>query len=165
MKQYEFWFVVGSLVALIAGVLGAAFWLQLLLFALVALALLLLLRPFLQRFVTPHKVPTNIDAMVGQEAVVTEAISKLDETGSVKINGLVWSARSESGEPIPAGALVTVQAVEGVRLSSCAGNLDKENSLDAPALFQPAPFTFEGEGKCISATAPAYSFSIFILEK
>lgn len=110
------WFVVGSLVALIAGVLGAAFWLQLLLFALVALALLLLLRPFLQRFVTPHKVPTNIDAMVGQEAVVTEAISKLDETGSVKINGLVWSARSESGEPIPAGALVTVQAVEGVKL-------------------------------------------------
>ena len=110
------WFVVGSLVALIAGVLGAAFWLQLLLFALVALALLLLLRPFLQRFVTPHKVPTNIDAMVGQEAVVTEAISKLDGTGSVKINGLVWSARSESGEPIPAGALVTVQAVEGVKL-------------------------------------------------
>lgn len=110
------WFVVGSLVALIAGVLGAAFWLQLLLFALVALALLLLLRPFLQRFVTPHKVPTNIDAMVGQEAVVTEAISKLDGTGSVKINGLVWSARSESGEPIPAGAIVTVQAVEGVKL-------------------------------------------------
>ena len=58
-----------------------------------------------------------------------------------------------------------VKAVEGVRLSSCAGNLDKENSLDAPALFQPAPFTFEGEGKCISATAPAYSFSIYILEK
>jgi alpha-L-arabinofuranosidase len=58
-----------------------------------------------------------------------------------------------------------VKAVEGVRLSSCACKLDKDNSLDAPALFQPAPFTFEGEGKCISATAPAYSFSIYILEK
>ena len=55
--------------------------------------------------------------------------------------------------------------MEGVRLSSCACKLDKDNSLDAPALFQPAPFTFEGEGKCISATAPAYSFNIYILEK
>jgi len=58
-----------------------------------------------------------------------------------------------------------VKAVEGVRLSSCGCKLDEENSLDTPDLFQPEPFTFEGEGKCLSATAPAYSFSIFILEK
>ncbi len=58
-----------------------------------------------------------------------------------------------------------VKAVEGVRLSSCGCQLDKDNSLDEPALFEPAAFTFEGEGKCLSATAPAYSFSIYILEK
>ncbi|MBQ1372498.1 MAG: NfeD family protein [Oscillospiraceae bacterium] len=110
------WFVVGSLAALIASVLGAAFWVQLLLFALVALVLLLLVRPFLQRFVTPHKVATNIDALVGQEAVVTEKIDNLDGTGTVKLNGLTWSARSAGGEEIPVGALVTVQAVQGVKL-------------------------------------------------
>ena len=58
-----------------------------------------------------------------------------------------------------------VKAVEGVRLSSCACKLDKDNSLDTPALFEPAPFTFEGEVKCLSAAAPAYSFNIYILEK
>lgn len=47
----------------------------------------------------------------------------------------------------------------------CDGQLDMDNSLDAPALFQPAAFSFHGEGKCLSATAPAYSFSVFILEK
>ena len=58
-----------------------------------------------------------------------------------------------------------VKAVKGVRLSSCGCQLDKDNSLDEPALFEPAAFTFEGEGKCLSATAPAYSFNIYILEK
>ena len=58
-----------------------------------------------------------------------------------------------------------VKAVKGVRLSSCGCQLDKDNSLDEPALFEPAAFTFEGEGKCLSTTAPAYSFSIYILEK
>ena len=109
------WFVIGSLVALMAAVLGAALWAQLLFFALVSLTMLLLVRPILQRFVTPHKVPTNIDAMVGQEALVTEPINNLDGTGAIKLNGLIWTARSETGNPIPAGALVTVQAVEGVK--------------------------------------------------
>jgi len=58
-----------------------------------------------------------------------------------------------------------VKAVEGVRLSSCDCKLYKDNSLDTPALFQPAAFAFQGEGKCLSAIAPAYSFSIYILEK
>jgi len=58
-----------------------------------------------------------------------------------------------------------VKAVTGVRLSSCEGKLYKDNSLDQATLFQPAAFTFEGEGKCISASAPAYSFSIYVLEK
>ncbi len=58
-----------------------------------------------------------------------------------------------------------VKAVEGIRLSAGAGQLDMENSLDQPAQFQPASFSFQGEGKCLTATAPAYSFSIYVLEK
>ncbi len=54
-----------------------------------------------------------------------------------------------------------VNAGEGIRLSAGESELYKDNSLDAPALFQPVPFTFEGEGKSIGATAPSYSFSIF----
>ena len=58
-----------------------------------------------------------------------------------------------------------VKAVEGVRLSACNCKLDKDNSLDKPDLFQPASFSFEGEGKSINTSAPAYSFSIYVLEK
>ena len=57
----------------------------------------------------------------------------------------------------------TVKAVEGVRLTS--SSLYQDNSLDHPDRIAPAAFSFKGEGKCIQADVPAYSFSIFVLEK
>lgn len=110
------WFVVGSLAALGAFFLGAALWLQVLVFALVSLLMLLLLRPFLRKYVDPLKVPTNVDAMVGKEALVTEAINNLEGVGTVKLNGLTWSARSEDGSEIPVDTVVSVRTVEGVKL-------------------------------------------------
>ncbi|MBR3076297.1 MAG: NfeD family protein [Oscillospiraceae bacterium] len=112
----SFWFVVGSLAALGAFFLGAALWLQVLVFALVSLLMLLLLRPFLRKYVDPLKVPTNVDAMVGKEALVTEAINNLEGVGTVKLNGLTWSARSEDGSEIPVDTVVSVRTVEGVKL-------------------------------------------------
>ena len=112
----SFWFVVGSLAALGAFFLGAALWLQVLVFALISLLMLLLLRPFLRKYVDPLKVPTNVDAMVGKEALVTEAINNLEGVGTVKLNGLTWSARSEDGSEIPVDTVVSVRTVEGVKL-------------------------------------------------
>ena len=109
------WFVVGSLAALGAYYLGAPLWAQVLVFAGVSLAMLLLLRPFLRKFVDPHKVPTNVDAMIGKEAVVTEAIDNLAGTGTVKLEGKLWTARSADGSRIPAGMVVSIQSVEGVK--------------------------------------------------
>lgn len=109
------WFVVGALAAMAAALLGAKLWLQVLIFALVSLVMLLLLRPFLKKFVNPYKVPTNVDAMIGREALVTEEIDNLLGVGVVRIGGVLWTARSASGAHIPAGTVVTVKAVEGVK--------------------------------------------------
>ena len=110
------WFVVGALAALVACLLGAAAWLQVLIFALVSAGMLLLLRPFLRKYVDPHKIRTNVDAVIGQEGIVTETIDNLNALGTVKLNGLPWSARSENGAKIEAGAVVTVRRVDGVKL-------------------------------------------------
>ncbi len=110
------WFVIGSLAALLACVLGAAAWLQVLIFALVSAGMLLLLRPFLRKYVDPHKIRTNVDAVLGQEGIVTEAIDNLEAVGTVKLNGLPWTARSESGAKIASGTVVTVRRVDGVKL-------------------------------------------------
>lgn len=110
------WFVVGALAALAAAILGVAPWLQVLIFALVSMAMLLLLRPFLRKFVDPHKVPTNVDAVIGHEAVVTETVDNLAATGAIRLGGVTWTARAVNGKTIPAGTVVTVQAVEGVKV-------------------------------------------------
>ncbi len=109
------WFAGGSLAALVAAVFGAPAWLQILLFALVSVALLLLLRPFLKRYVDPLKTKTNVDALSGRRALVTEEIDNLHGTGTIKLEGKLWTARSTDDTVIPAGAVVVVQRVEGVK--------------------------------------------------
>ncbi len=109
------WFVGGSLAAMAAALADGPLWLQVLLFGLVSLILLLLLRPFLRKYVEPHKIRTNVDAMIGREALVTEEIDNLLGTGTIKLNGVVWSARSVDGAKIAAGTVVTVQSVQGVK--------------------------------------------------
>ena len=110
------WFVVGALAALAACLLGAALWLQVLLFALVSLLMLLLLRPFLRRYVDPQQVPPNVDAVIGREGVVTETIDNIQGTGAVRLGGMTWTARTADGSALPVDTIVAVRAVEGVKL-------------------------------------------------
>ena len=110
------WFVVGALVAMAADLLGAPLWLQVLDFALISLLMLLVLRPFLRRFVESHKVATNVDAIIGKRCLVTQEIDNLEGTGAVKLNGMTWTARSADGSRIPADTEVAVNEVQGVKV-------------------------------------------------
>lgn len=110
------WFVGGSVAALAVSLLDGPLWLQVLVFGLVSLALLLMVRPFLKKYIDPRKVQTNVDAMRGKQAVLTETVDNLNATGALQISGVVWTARSADGSVIPAGTVVTVQGVEGVKL-------------------------------------------------
>ena len=110
------WFAAGALAAIIAALLGASVGLQLALFLVVSVALLAMLRPVLKKYVNPKIQRTNVDALVGQECTVIEAIDNLAATGRVKMGGMIWSARSIGEENIPAGTVVKIEAVQGVKL-------------------------------------------------
>ena len=111
------WFVFGSLVALICAALGAAVWLQIFWFVIVSVASLVLTRPLVKRYVDIRSVATNADRSIGRAAVVTERIDNLAATGAVKLDGVVWTARStDDAVAIEAGERVTVRAIEGVKL-------------------------------------------------
>ena len=111
------WFVFGSLVALICAALGAAVWLQIFWFAIVSVATLVLTRPLVKRYVDSRSVATNADRSIGRAAVVTERIDNLAATGAVKLDGVVWTARStDDAVAIETGERVTVRAIEGVKL-------------------------------------------------
>lgn len=109
------WFAVGSLVAAIVAALGGQLWLQVLLFVVVSCGLLAALWPFVKKVLNPKRAATNIDAMIGAEGYVTDAVDNLNAMGKVKLNGMEWTARSATGTKIPAGTLVKVDRIEGVK--------------------------------------------------
>ena len=109
------WFIVGALVAMIAAALGAPVWLQVMLFLVVSIALLALLRPFVRRISKPRPEATNADRHIGRTALVTEEIDNLRQTGAVRLDGVVWTARSESDQVIPVGATITVKRIAGAK--------------------------------------------------
>ena len=109
------WFAAGALVATIISLLDGAIWLQVLAFCLVSGALLAALWPFIRKFLNPHLSKTNVDSVIGSHGVVTAEIDNLNAVGQVKLGGMEWSARSTSGENIPAGTHIRVDRIEGVK--------------------------------------------------
>lgn len=109
------WFAAGAFAAMIAAWLGAAVWLQILLFLVVSCTLVALLWPFIKKFLNPKLAKTNVDAVIGSEGYVTADIDNLCATGQVKLGAMEWTARSTSGQPIPKGSLVKVDRIEGVK--------------------------------------------------
>ena len=110
------WFAVGALAALIAGLLNAPVWLQVMVFVLVSAAALSALRPLVRRYVTPKITKTNVDAVIGSTGLVTVAIDNVSAVGQVKLGAMYWTARSTAGNRIPEGTLVQVDRIEGVKV-------------------------------------------------
>ena len=109
------WFAAGSLVALIASLLGASIPIQVALFLVVSALLLACLRGVVRKHFTPKLERTNVDAIVGSRGYVTANIDNLSATGTVKLGAMEWTARSTSGSVIPKGTLVKVDKIEGVK--------------------------------------------------
>ena len=111
------WFAVGALAAVLAAALNAPIWLQLVWFFVVSVAALWLTRPLVKKYVNSKVQPTNADAVIGRECLVTEDIDNIRATGRVKVGGMEWTARSEAEDvKFPTGAVVTAVAIEGVKL-------------------------------------------------
>lgn len=111
------WFAIGAFAALISALLGAPLWLQVVWFLAVSVATLVLTRPLAQRYVNSRVQPTNADALIGRDCVVTENIDNLAGTGAVKIDGKVWTARAENENGRYAkGDVVKAVKIEGVKL-------------------------------------------------
>ena len=110
------WFAVGSLAALISALCGAGIWLQAVLFVVVSAVVLFAVRPLAKKYLNPKRRATNADRVLNMTGVVTEEINNLSAVGTVSVGGKLWSARSSSGEAIPAGTIVQPIRIEGVKL-------------------------------------------------
>ena len=111
------WLAGGALVALVASALGAALWLQMLLFVAVSGLLVIFTRPLAAKYFNRNRIRTNVDQMIGRHAIVIEEIDNLQGKGMAQVNGQEWSARSDDESVvIEKGAKVVVLEVQGVKL-------------------------------------------------
>lgn len=117
MGLVSIWFSAGALAAWVLAMLGAGELIQCLVFVLVSALLLVFTRPLVKKYVTPKIQPTNVDAVIGREGIVIEAIQPMEGLGQVKVGGQIWSAKTdEQTEEIAQGTIVEVVRVEGVKL-------------------------------------------------
>ena len=110
------WFALGAVGALIAKAAGADFTVQIIVFIAVSGICLLCLRPISKKLIKNKTEATNVDSLIGADAIVTADINNLLGTGEGKINGMTWTMRSADGSEIGEGETVTVEKVEGVKL-------------------------------------------------
>jgi len=120
VQLVSIWFALGAAGALISAAVAPMprlFLLQLLIFLAISGTSLLLTRPFVKKHVRVKKTATNADRVLAMIGVVREAVSSMDNTGTVYVGGKLWTARTEPGaDDIPLGAQVDILRIEGVKL-------------------------------------------------
>lgn len=103
----------GALSGSMTAALGFSLPVQVGVFSVVSVLLLFLVRPWAKRVLltsTPN-IHTNVHALVGQEAVVTQVVSGVE--GRVRLAGEIWSARAYHGKDIPVDTVVRVMEIDG----------------------------------------------------
>ena len=113
------WFSAAAfLVGIVAAIFPALHWgWQIFIFAILSAGLLLLTRPLVRKLLKRRSSQaTNLELILGHVGIVDEDIDNDLALGAVKINGLIWSARSEDDSKIEKGTFVIVQNINGNKL-------------------------------------------------
>lgn len=112
---FVFWFAIGALFALIVSLFTTNIIIQSVVFVVTSTLLLLLTKPLIKSFVKmPKAKATNVYGLINKEGLVLEDIDSLNSTGTVKVNGELWSAVSDTN--IPKDSKIKVLSIDGVKL-------------------------------------------------
>ena len=109
------WMAVAAVLSAIAAACHSSVMAQILVFLFASALLLVLTAPLTRKMRNQEKISTNADRLFGQEGVVLTAIDSIENQGTIKVLGQVWSATSKDGERIETGEKVIVDGIEGVR--------------------------------------------------
>ncbi len=108
------WFAIGAAAALIASAFTSSWLIQILIFLVVSAIVMASLRPYALKHVKSRTVSTNAQSNVGKTAEVIAPITP-ERPGRVRLEGVDWNARCT--QPLPAGRLCRVTALEGTTLT------------------------------------------------
>ena len=111
------WFSIAALVTLLFSlVFPEAFAIQVIIWGILSVILLSLTKKFADKL-NSNPIPTNVYSVIGKKANVIVEINGEKSTGQVKVDGDVWSAKTEEfNAVIPVGTIVEILKVDGVKL-------------------------------------------------
>ncbi len=111
------WFALSAMITTIVTVVFSDLSLpwQAVIFLVASAILLISTRPLVKKIMKHRneKQATNLELFIGHEAIVTEDIDNINGLGAIKINGLVWSARSLNNEQISKDEIVIFKEISG----------------------------------------------------
>jgi len=112
-----FWLGVAALLACLVSLITSNLIIQTAVFVISSALLLLLTRPFVEKFITKKEpnVKTNAYSIIGKEARVTKAFDEDSKIGQIKVGSEKWTAKAKDNEILSEGDRVKVEAIDGVK--------------------------------------------------
>ena len=113
LDMVSIWFTAGAIIPLILAAVGGVGWeIQLIIFIVLSTVLILTLRKVTIRLLFKNGAKEQVNTLIGMQTKMIEDATE-DTMGKIKINDVVWSAKSENDESFKKGELVEIIRVSG----------------------------------------------------
>ncbi len=104
---------IGAFAAAVFAYFGAANWMEYVAFAVLSIVAVFTIRPLFKSWLSKNgSAKSNVDELIGQDALVTEKISPKKD-GFIKYKGEVWLASADS--EIDTDTVVTIESISGTK--------------------------------------------------
>lgn len=110
------WFVLGALGAAVTCIFTDNIIIQIAVFVAVSVLSLIVTRPFVNKIKKVPQVATNADMNIGKVVKVIKDIDNSNSTGEVKIDDVIWTARTLDNSVVKKGEEVVIKSIEGIKL-------------------------------------------------
>ena len=112
-----FWLGIGAILAMITSFITDSILIQVIVFVITSTLLLIFTRPLVNKFIkVPKEIKTNAYSIIGKKGIVISDINNIDGSGQVKVEGEIWSAKSEHDDDIAKDTEVEIVNIDGVKL-------------------------------------------------
>ncbi len=111
-----FWLGIGSLLAMITSFITDNIIIQTVVFVISSCILIPLTKPLADKFTGKKAVPTNAYTLISKHGIVIQDINPIQGVGQVKVNGEIWSAKTEDESIIKKDTEIEVIKIDGVKL-------------------------------------------------
>lgn len=117
MDLTSIWFTAGAVIPFILSAINGVHWaIQISLFVVLTVLAIVFLRPLAKKCLLKNaNTQTNVSALIGKRCKMVTGCD-FENMGSVKINGVVWSAVANDDNPIAQDEIVEIVKVDGNKL-------------------------------------------------